>query len=186
MSLSVWDRKGSFTAVEREGWWMSGVKFGMTKKGWLQKSCGSCGPSRGICSEGKRKDQEKGSWRSEEEEKKRRVGVLNAASWVIARRWTNRAGGGRDGGQNRGCGRGDVSTVGTVSKAGRGRRKGEKGGGVFSGQGERTTETVSHTVPNMASADQSPSIDWPEHLTTQTNPFTSLFCRDLAGKITVD
>lgn len=83
MSLSVWDRKGSFTAVEREGWWMSGVKFGMTKKGWLQKSCGSCGPSRGICSEGKRKDQEKGSWRSEEEEKKRRVGVLNSSGRAI-------------------------------------------------------------------------------------------------------
>ena len=49
-----------------------------------------------------------------------------------------------------------MTAVGTVSKTSRGRRKGEKGGGVFSGEGERTTETVSHTVPNMASADQFP------------------------------
>ena len=34
--------------------------------------------------------------------------------------------------------------------------RGGKGGGVSSGQGERTTETVSHTVPNMAAADQFP------------------------------
>jgi len=52
---------------------------------------------------------------------------------------------------------------------------GEKGGGEFGGEGERTTETVSHTVPNMAAADQfPPSIDWPEH-PTHTNKNTFLF-----------
>lgn len=54
--------------------------------------------------------------------------------------------------------------------------EGGEGGGVYCGQGERTTETVSHTVPNMAAADQSPSIDCPEHLelSGQSNPI-SLF-----------
>ena len=65
---------------------------------------------------------------------------------------------------------------------------GGEGGGVFSGEGERTTETVSHTVPNMASADQFPhqSIG-PEHSTTQTKiHFSFLFCGDVTRKTRTD
>ena len=46
MSLSLLGGRGSFTTAEREGWWMSEVKFGMTKKGLVTKGCGSFGPSR--------------------------------------------------------------------------------------------------------------------------------------------
>ena len=82
------------------------------------------------------------------------------------------------GSENRGRRQRDVSAVGTVSKAGRGRRKGEEGGGVFSGEGERTTETVSHTVPNMAAADQCPINRLAGTLyQTNKNPFLFLVFR---------
>ena len=77
--------------------------------------------------------------------------------------------GGGDGRQNRSRRQRDVSAVGTVSKTSRGRRKEEKGGGVYSGQGERTTETVSHTVPNMAAADQFPH----QSIARNTRPHTN-------------
>ena len=94
---------------------------------------------------------------------------------------------GRYGSWNRGRRRRGVSAVGTVSKTSRGRRKGEKGGGVFSGEGERTTETVSHTVPNMASADQFP-INRLAGTLYHTNKihFSLLFCGDVAEKTTID
>ena len=37
MSLRLRDRRRSFTTVEREGWWVSEVKFEMTKKGLVTK-----------------------------------------------------------------------------------------------------------------------------------------------------
>lgn len=37
MSVRVWDEVGSFATVEREGWWMSEVKFEMTKKGLVTR-----------------------------------------------------------------------------------------------------------------------------------------------------
>jgi hypothetical protein len=42
----VWREGGSVRDCGKRGWWMSEVKFGMTKKGRLRKSCGNCGPSR--------------------------------------------------------------------------------------------------------------------------------------------
>ena len=189
MLLRVLDGRGSFATVEGERWWMSEVEFGMTKKGLVTKSHGNSGPSRENGGRSRQQDREEGVWESAGKEKKRWVGVLNSASWAIA--GSGRGGSGCavvTGSENRGRRRRGVSAVGTASKTGRGRRKGEKGGGVFSGEGERTTETVSHTVPNMASADQfPPSIDWPEHSTTQTKiHFSFLFGGDVTRKTTTD
>jgi len=78
----------------------------------------------------------------------------------------------------------DVSAVGTVSKTSRGRGKGGKGGGVSSGQGERTTETVSHTVPNMAAADQFPINRLPGTLDQhKQNSFFSFFLPRFVGNV---
>ena len=37
MFPKLWEEEGSFGAAEREGWWMSGAKFEMTKKGLVTK-----------------------------------------------------------------------------------------------------------------------------------------------------
>ena len=37
MLLRLLDGRGSLATVERKGWWMSDVKFGMTKKGQVTK-----------------------------------------------------------------------------------------------------------------------------------------------------
>lgn len=37
MALRVFGGRGSFTTVEKKGWWMSEAEFGMTKKGQVTK-----------------------------------------------------------------------------------------------------------------------------------------------------
>jgi len=84
MLLRVLNERGSFTTVERGRWWMSEEEFGMTKKGLVTKSHGNNCPSREDGGRSRRQDREGCVWESAGKEKKRRVGVLNLASWAIA------------------------------------------------------------------------------------------------------